>query len=243
MSKHETLDKPNDQALDALQERIAYRFRDLSLLENALTHSSYIASGGKETENMRDNERLEFLGDAVLELCVTDHLYRSFDMQEGQMTRTRASAVCEDALFHVAQAIDLQDCLFLSAGESRSGGRGKASIVSDALEALLAAVYLDGGFGAAMDFVARFVLPSIETVAAVDRSDPKTRLQEWLQRDGSVQIHYAIVSEEGPAHEKTFVVAVEVDGRALGQGKGKNKKEAEQAAALCALSVLGEEPQ
>ncbi len=228
--------------LAALQERIGYRFRDANLLQNAMTHASYLSGNGSNEKGRSDNERLEFLGDAVLELCVSEYLFTQHgEMDEGYMTRARAAAVCEDALFQAAQHIDLGSAVFLGAGEHRSGGAQKPSILSDAMEALIAAVFLDGGYQAARDLVHRFAPASIEDSAVHPPNDAKTRLQEYLQRDGSVSIQYKIVAEQGPAHDKHFVARVDAGGKTLGEGQGHSKKEAEQAAASQALGKLGVE--
>ncbi len=217
--------------LGQLQERIGYRFRDEALLRQALTHTSY---GGK------DNERLEFLGDAVLELCASRYLFETYPaMREGRMSRARAAAVCEKALFRAAQPIGLGEYLFLGKSEEHTGGRQKPSVVSDAFEALIGAIYCEGGMEAAEAFILRHVPFSVDDPAE-DR-DCKTRLQELLQQHGTVQIVYQLLEESGPDHDKRFVSEVRCDGAFLGKGEGKSKKESEQAAARAALLRLSSE--
>lgn len=224
------------QALITLQKQIQYTFTDIQLLQRALTHTSYTKNEGREHEH---NERLEFLGDAVLELCISNYLYRTFaQMSEGSMTRLRAAAVCESALFCVAQQFGLDRCIQLSKGEQNTGGRTKPSILSDALEALIGAIYLDGGFSAAERFVLSFASTLIQRTLSGESKDYKTRLQELLQQKGTVNIRYTIVAESGPDHDKWFDVEVSLEGNVLGRGKGKNKKEAEQKAAENAIAQL-----
>ncbi|MDO4571792.1 MAG: ribonuclease III [Clostridia bacterium] len=222
---------------ETFSEAIGYRFSDAALLENALTHSSFVKGDGR---NASHNERLEFLGDAVLELCVSEHLYRRHpDMQEGQMTRARARLVCEEALYVAACALGLPACLRLSRGEERSGGRDKPSIVSDALEAVIGAVYLDGGLEAARGVIIRRVLSLLENarVDAMDR-DYKTRLQELVQKDHIGTLRYELVDTAGPEHSKTFTMRVLLSEREIGLGEGSTKQSAGQAAAKNALAVL-----
>lgn len=223
-------DKRN-RPLQELMEKIGYRFNDANLLNTALTHAS--------ASQAFNNERLEFLGDAVLELCVSDYLFRSYaHLNEGEMTRARASAVCEDALFQSAKQIALGDFLRLGAGEERMHGREKPSIVSDAMEALIGALYLDGGFDCAMRFVRHFVPNAVLQAMRGKGVDSKTRLQEFLQQKGSVDIVYEITHTQGPDHDKRFFAQVSWKGRVWGRGEGRNKKEAEQCAAQDALEKL-----
>lgn len=223
-------------SLSALQKKLQYNFKSAALLTTALTHSSFSKN---EQRDAQHNERLEFLGDAVLELCSSSYLFNAFPrMSEGQMTRLRAIAVCESALFGVAQKFALGDCIRLSKGEENTGGRVKPSILSDALEAVIGAIYLDGGFAQAERFVLSFVPELIEMALSGESKDYKTRLQEQLQQKGSVNIRYAIVAEEGPDHDKRFTVEVMVEDKVLGRGNGKSKKEAEQKAAEDAITGL-----
>lgn len=224
------------QALHSLQKQIQYIFVDIKLLNTAMTHTSYSKNEGRVNEH---NERLEFLGDAVLELCISNYLYRTFaQMSEGSMTRLRAAAVCESALFCVAQQFGLGRCIRLSKGEENTGGRNKPSILSDALEALIGAIYLDGGFLAAEQFVLSFASVLIEKTRSEESKDYKTRLQELLQQKGTVNIRYTIANESGPDHEKWFDAVVSLEEDMLGRGTGKTKKEAEQAAAENAIAHL-----
>ena len=220
--------------MKVLQEKLGYSFQDISLLEHALTHSSFAnESRGRYTSN----ERLEFLGDSVLGMVVADHLYRTFpDMPEGELTRTRAALVCEESLVEVAQELDLGDYLRLGKGEELSGGRHRSSIQADAVEAVLAAVYLDGGIGSARKIIHRYVLSKTEKPAG--HRDYKTALQELIQRESGHTLTYRLTGEEGPDHAKIFWVEVCLNGEAVGSGKGHSKKEAEQMAAKAAIERL-----
>jgi ribonuclease-3 len=219
-----------------LEAALGHTFSDPSLLRTALTHRSYLyeteAGSGDES-----NERLEYLGDAVLELVVSEHLYRRFDLPEGSMTQTRASVVDEASLTEVAQELGLGDHLVLGSGEEASGGREKPSILSDAMEAVIGAVYLDGGLAAARSLVAsRWERLLAERAAAPGVLDSKTRLQEVLAADGRVPA-YEVVGE-GPDHQRRFTATVTVGDAVLGTGEGTSKKRAEQAAARAALDGL-----
>ena len=222
------------EQINKLQERLGYSFANTELLKRALMHSSYVPGVGG------DNERLEFLGDAVLELCVSEELYFRFpDMQEGQMTKNRASIVCEEALSRAAHGVGLGAYLLLGRGEDASGGREKPSILSDAFEAVIAAIYLDGGFTPARTFIHTFVLPLLDLSAPVFEKDHKTRLQELIHaRTHGKQVIYRLVAETGPDHEKTFTMQAVLDGKVLGEGSGHSKQSAGQAAAADALSRL-----
>ena len=220
----------------ALQEKIGYRFRDEALLRQALSHSSYVNEHKQETGG--DNERLEFLGDAVLELSSSEFLFLEYrDMPEGDMTKLRASLVCEPTLAMCAREIDLPEYLMLGKGEERTGGRHRDSIVSDALEALIGAIYLDGGFANAKDFVRRWILTDIEHKKLF--YDSKTILQEMVQRDHKdEEVSYVLVGEEGPDHAKQFIAEVRIGGKTQGRGRGSTKKGAEQEAAYRAIISL-----
>lgn len=220
--------------LTELQSRIGYSFENPEYLKRALMHSSYVPGVGG------DNERMEFLGDAVLELCVSEELFFRFpSMQEGLLTKSRASIVCEAALFAAAKSVGLGEYLLLGRGEDASGGREKPSILSDAFEAVIAAIYLDGGFTPARDFIHRFVLPLLDLSAPVFEKDHKTRLQELIHaRTHGKQVTYRLVSETGPDHDKTFTMQAVLDGEVLGEGSGHSKQSAGQAAAKDALSRL-----
>jgi len=215
-----------------LSECTGYPFQNTSLAVEALTHSSYAFE--RKINKIACNERLEFLGDAVLEQISSDRIFRQFpEMPEGKMSRLRAALVCEEALSVCAERIGLGDLLLLGKGEDACGGRKKASVTSDALEAVIGAIYLDGGIDAARCFVERVVLSDIKEKAGA--GDPKSTLQEKVQAEGNGRIEYRVISESGPEHDKTFLVEVRVDGNVLGQGEGHNKKSAEKAAAADAL--------
>lgn len=214
-----------------LEAKLGYRFKDRELLEHALTHSSY---ANEHREGLTSNERLEFLGDSVLGMVVADHLYRTHpDMPEGELTRTRAALVCEDSLYEVARRLDLGGYLRLGKGEDAGGGRSRPSILADAVESVLAAVYLDGGIDQARRLIRTMILDR-EVEKAVDR-DYKTALQELVQRESGQVLAYCAVGERGPDHAKTFIMEVELNGKSVGVGEGRTKKEAEQAAAKAAI--------
>ncbi len=219
--------------LAALETRIGYAFETPEHLRRALTHSSFSGDGN-------DNERMEFLGDAVLELCVSEELFFRFpNMREGQMTRNRASVVCEAALCSAAKSIGLGDYLLLSRSEEASGGREKPSIVSDAFEALICAIFLDGGLEPARAFIHRFVLPLLHLGEIAFEKDYKTRLQELIHaRTRGKLVSYALVREEGPDHKKVFTMRAVLDGETLGEGRGGSKQSAGQEAARAALERL-----
>ena len=218
-----------------LENKLGYRFRDAGLLEHALTHSSY--ANEHRAAGITSNERLEFLGDSVLGLVVAEYLFRTHpDMPEGELTRTRAALVCEDSLHEVARTLGLGAYLRLGKGEDSGGGRSRPSILADAVEATLAAVYLDGGFDAARGIVQNFILNK-EREKAVDRNY-KTGLQERVQRTPGRRVGYRLVEEIGPDHDRVFVMEVTVDGKVAGQGQGRTKKEAEQLAAKAALEQI-----
>lgn len=225
-------------SLRMLQERIGYSFQNIILLEQAVSHSSYI----NEHRRIRhtDNERLEFLGDAVLELTTSDYLYHEYpQMPEGEMTKLRASLVCEPTLAMCARALSLPEHLLLGKGEELTGGRGRDSVVSDALEAVIGAIYLDGGFEKAKTFVRRFILNDIENKKLF--FDSKTYLQEIAQvQYKNEEIRYELIREEGPDHAKLFVMQVKIGDRMLGEGTGSTKKGAEQEAAYNALLTLAQ---
>ena len=225
--------------LERFQAYIGYVFTNAGLLDVALTHSSFVKGDGNNAEH---NERLEFLGDAVLELCVSEYLYQNYpDVNEGVMTRARALAVCEPALFEAAQALNLGEALQLSRGEERSGGRGKPSILSDALEAVIGAISLDGGLEAARAFVLRFAAVSIRE--AMDASvqnlkDYKTALQEYAQQKRMGNVRYVLAGASGPDHKKEFQMQVLLASEVMGTGIGSSKQEAGQQAAKAALERL-----
>ena len=220
--------------LDGFQKIIQYQFNNIGLLKNALTHSSY--ANEKKTGNYKDNERLEFLGDAVLELTSSEFIYTGNpDMNEGKMTRLRASIVCEPTLAMYARQIHLQECIMLGKGEDLTGGRTRDSIISDALEALIGAIYLDGGFANAKEFIHRFVLNDLENKQLF--YDSKTILQEVVQAHG-LEVEYELTGEEGPEHDKMFHVIAKAGDLFVVKGPGHTKKAAQQQAAYNALLHL-----
>lgn len=223
------------QRLQELEEKIHYTFQNKELLENALCHSSY--ANEKRLPKEKCNERLEFLGDAVLELVSSEFLfYQNPYMPEGELTKTRASLVCEPSLAFCAREIQLGSYLLLGKGEERTGGRLRDSVTSDALEALIGAIYLDGGFASAKEFILNFVLNDIEHKKLF--FDSKTILQEMVQRKGTNEVSYELVKEEGPDHNKTFSVEVYIGKKSYGNGSGRTKKAAEQNAAYHAILEL-----
>lgn len=225
----------HNKNLSELMQTIHYEFSDIDLLKNALTHSSY--ANEKCIKKYKDNERLEFLGDAVLELTSSDYIYKNYaDMDEGKMTRLRASIVCEPTLAICARAIGLDKFVMLGKGEELTGGRKRDSIISDACEALIGAIYLDGGFANAKEFVHKFVLTDIEHKKLF--YDSKTILQEIVQADMEEGISYHLIKEEGPDHNKSFTVEVKIGETVYGTGSGRTKKAAEQEAAYKAILKL-----
>jgi ribonuclease-3 len=219
-----------------LEQKTGYTFRDKKMLKQALCHSSY--ANEHRSEGIGDNERLEFLGDAVLEVVSSDFLFRQYpDMPEGKLTKLRASIVCEPTLAMCAKEIGLEQHLLLGKGEENTGGRYRNSIISDAMEALIGAIYLDGGFANAKEFVEKFILTDIEHKKLF--YDSKTILQEIVQRDyRNEEIRYVITGEEGPDHAKRFIVEVRLGEETMGSGSGSTKKAAEQEAAYHALIGL-----
>lgn len=220
-----------------LQEAIGYSFHNPELLTEAMTHSSY---AHEQHKGMKYNERLEFLGDAVLSIVVSDYIYKHCpDLPEGELTKLRASLVCEKSLFDFAKQIDLGSYLRLSNGERRNGGAKRPSIVSDAFEALIAAIYLDGGMEAARKHILRFVIPEIEQHKNRSFKDYKTALQEIIQKNPGEKLEYRLVGSSGPDHDKHFKVEVCLNSNVIGRGGGRSKKEAEQQAAREALELMG----
>ena len=218
--------------LKELEERIDYQFKNQNLFSQALTHSSY--ANERHWDKKRCNERLEFLGDAVLEVVSSEFLFLNHpDMPEGEMTKLRASLVCEPALAYCAEAISLGDYLILGKGEDMTGGRKRPSVVSDAMEAVIGAIYLDGGLANAKEFIHRFILNDIEHKQLF--YDSKTILQEIVQADFKDPLTYELIREEGPDHNKSFEVEARIGERVIGSGTGHTKKAAEQEAAYQAL--------
>ena len=216
-----------------LETAIGYRFSNISLLQNALAHSSY--ANERWHDSLKSNERLEFLGDSVLGMLVAEHLYRSFpNRPEGELTRMRADMVCERSLAVIAAKIGLGNHLLLGKGEEQGGGRNRDSILADAVESVIAACYLDGGMNAARQFVDRFVLDHVP-VKGLHNMDYKTALQEQVQQKRNQVLAYVLVEETGPDHDKHFRVEVTLNGQVIGTGVGSSKKRAEQDAARVAL--------
>ncbi len=226
-----------DKQPSEIENRLRYDFRDKSLLQEALRHSSYVNEIAEP--NLRDNERLEFLGDAVLNLTVGHLLMRSYPgIKEGDLSRSRANLVNETHLAETARSLELGVCILLGKGELQTHGREKNSILADAFEALMAAIYLDGGFEAAFRIIEKNFQPLIEQLDTVENTyDYKSRLQEWVQVGHGVIPSYQVVREDGPDHDKTFRVALTVIDLET-EGSGKSKKAAEQEAARKALEIL-----
>ena len=221
--------------LKKLEETIGYSFRNKRLLSHAMTHSSY--ANERRWEKTRCNERLEFLGDAVLELVSSDFLFHTYgELPEGDLTKIRASLVCEPTLAFCAEQIELGEYLFLGKGEEATGGRMRHSVVSDGMEALIGAIYLDGGFANAKEFILRFILNDIEHKQLF--YDSKTILQEMVQASSDAGVVYELLQEEGPDHNKTFRTGVRIGGEIFGMGEGRTKKASEQQAAYQAILKL-----
>ncbi len=222
--------------METLEEKIGYTFHDSSLLTTALTHSSY----ANEAKHGCSYERLEFLGDSILGFVTASWLYaHTPEIPEGRMTKLRAELVCEQSLYTIALRLDLGREMRLGRGAERGGERQRPSILADMVEAVIAAIYLDGGLEKAAKFIHAMLLDPVDIEKIHRNDDHKTALQELLQRGGECSIRYEEVSESGPDHEKIFSFRVSVDGRPLGEGSGRTKKEAEQAAAAAALESLG----
>lgn len=223
--------------IEELQERIGYHFNDIGLLKRALTHSSF--TNEQKINKNGDYERLEFLGDAVLELVSSDFLFHRYEkLSEGELTKLRASMVCEPALAFCARDIELGEYIRLGRGEELSGGRERESIVSDVMEAVIGAIYLDSGMEQAKSFIFRYILSDLENKRLF--YDSKSRLQEIVQGTLKKEFHYELLEEFGPEHDKYFVVQAVLDGQSIGSGQGRTKKAAEQEAAYQALLRLKE---
>ena len=219
-----------------LETAIGYRFKNISLLQNALTHSSY--ANERWHDSLKSNERLEFLGDSILGMVVAEYLYRNFpDRPEGELTRMRADMVCETSLAVVANKLDLGSHLLLGHGEEQGGGRTRPSILADAVESVIAAAFLDGGFEAAERIIKQFILVEVP-VTRLHNQDYKTSLQELVQQKKNQVLSYALVGESGPDHDKSFWVEVSLNGTVVGSGNGRSKKRAEQDAARVAIEHL-----
>lgn len=219
-----------------LEKKLNYTFKNSELLKNALTHSSY--ANENRAEGISSNERLEFLGDSVLGFVTAKHLYSMQPtLSEGKMTRLRAELVCEQSLHGVALDLDLGRYLRMGHGEEKNGGRTRPSILADAVEAVIAAMFLDSGIAAPESFIERMIL-SPESIEAHHAADYKTELQELVQQKSGQVLTYAPTGESGPDHAKVFSASVSLNGEVIGEGSGRTKKEAEQAAACQALKKL-----
>jgi ribonuclease III len=220
-----------------LQEKIGIFFTNEKLLIQAFTHSSYVNEHRRRPQ--ADNERLEFLGDAVLELTVSQYLFKKFPhMSEGELTKLRAAIVCEPSLVKFANALSFGELVLLGKGEELTGGRTRPALLADVFEAFIGALYLDQGMDAVVQFLGQTIFPKIDEGAFSHVMDFKSQLQELVQRDGIGVLEYTILEEKGPAHNKEFVSRVSLNGKELGIGVGKSKKEAEQHAAQMALETL-----
>lgn len=225
--------------VEKFEEIIGYKFNNEELIVNALTHSSY---ANERKISSGSNERLEFLGDSVLSIVVSEHLYKNLtNVAEGDLTKLRASLVCEKSLHVFAKQINLGDFLLLGKGEENTGGRERPSILADAFEAVIAAIYLDGGIEPARKHILRFIPKDLEHSAKFAFKDFKTVLQEVVQKNPEEKVEYVLIGEEGPDHNKRFVVEVMLNSQVIGKGKGRSKKEAEQLAAKEALELMGYE--
>lgn len=221
--------------MEELEVKIGYSFQDKLLLKRALTHTSY--ANEQKINKIGHYERLEFLGDAVLELLCSDFIFHKFDnMEEGKMTKMRASLVCEVSLAKTAEQLSIGRYIFLGKGETAMGGRNKDSIVADVVEAVIGALYLDGGLECAKKFVHEYVLKDWQNKQMA--YDPKSKLQEMVQQEKLGMIRYVLISETGPEHQKVFECAVKIDNKQMGIGSGANKKVAEQKAAYETLLML-----
>ncbi len=235
------IEKTRLKGLKTLQKRLGYDFKDIGLLNTALTHSSYANEKGMARNKY--NERLEFLGDAVLQMTASEYLYNRFkECSEGVLTKIRASLVMGQTLGTHGVELGLGSFLRIGKGEELSGGRERISIITDAFEAVIGAVYLDGGYPAAKDFIVRYIDKNLTQLMEQDfNMDSKTLLQESVQSAGDWTIEYKVISQHGPDHDKTYHVRVYVNNKARGEGLGKSKKEAEQKAAKTALERLKEQ--
>lgn len=227
--------------LEELEQKIGYKFNDISLLRRAMTHSSYANEQRSKGIDCRDNERFEFLGDSVLSLITSESLFTTFpDKAEGDMSKIRAAAVCEKALDEYCAELSLGSYLYLGHGEEINGGRERPSMIADAFEALIAAVYLDGGFENVKRFLLPFVSKKIEKIIKDgSEKDHKTLLQQIVQQEQGEILQYVTVSETGPSHQKTFEVEARLNSNVIGRGVGSSKREAEQIAAKDALRLFG----
>lgn len=220
--------------IEDLEKNIGYKFKNINLLKNALTHTSYAYEHG-----VQSNEKLEFLGDSILEFISSEYMYNKYtQLKEGEMTKVRATVVCEKSLYKIAILHNFSDFLYLGKSEIMTGGNRRPAILADSVEAVIAAMYIDGGLEVAKKFIIENLKNEIEIATKhVGEKDYKTVLQEELQKNGDVKIEYKIIKESGPDHDKTFEAEVSLNGKILAQGKGKSKKEAEMQAAKKALET------
>lgn len=225
--------------MESLIKKLDYKFNDVNLLKNALVHSSY---ANEVRGDIRSNERLEFLGDSILSIVVSEHIFNKYpNMPEGELTKLRASLVCEKSLCVFSRELGIGDFLLLGKGEDKNGGRERDSILADAFEAVLAAIYIDGGMLAAKKHILNTVLRDLEHHSEEEIfKDYKTLLQEIIQRNPEESVSYILINEQGPDHDKLFTVEVHLNSNVIGQGSGKSKKQAEQMAACQALKLMGE---
>lgn len=221
--------------MEELEKEIGYKFKNRELLKTALTHTSYAYE-----KNIQSNEKLEYLGDSILEFVSSEYLYKNYQkLKEGEMTKVRATVVCENSLYKIAQKHNFGEKLYLGKSELASGGRNRPAILADSVEAVIAAIYLDGGIEEAKRFIIENLKDEIKTASEnVGQKDYKTVLQEKLQIKGEVSIDYIIVKEKGPDHDKEFEAEVRCDSKPLARGKGRTKKQAEMQAAKQALENM-----
>lgn len=223
--------------ISSFEKKIGYTFKDKSIIFEALSHSSFANESKKNS-----NERLEFLGDSVLSIVVSNYLFEHYKhLPEGHLTKVRASLVCEASLYEFAKTIDLGDYIMLGKGEENTGGRKRPSILADAFEAVIAAIYLDGGIENASKYVLSFIPKDLSLKKAVSNNDYKTILQEVIQKNPEEKIEYFLKDAVGPDHDKTFTIQVKLNSNVIGEGVGHSKKQAEQAAAKEALKLMGYE--
>ena len=228
----------SDEVLAKVEHLIGYTFQNKALLKQALTHSSYSKEmeGEKKHPQVKDYERLEFLGDAVLELLTSQMLFQKYDWQEGKLTKTRAAIVCEASLSYIARKMGLGEYLVLSRGEEKTGGKDRDSILCDLVEAVLGAVYLDSDLETARQFIDRILFSHLDEIPKQRAADYKSRLQELLQAKGKTPPEYVVTKEAGPPHDRTFTIALVLEGKVLTEAEGKSKKSAAQEAAKKALA-------
>lgn len=228
--------------IEELEEKIGYKYKNIELLRTAMTHSSFCNENKHSGEAVSDNERLEFLGDSVLSVIVSDYLFKHYgNLNEGDLTKTRAASVCETALYSIGTSLQLGSYMRFGHGEAASQGRLRKSIVADAVEALLASMYLDAGLDTVRAFLLPLIKPTIEKAVKGWDTDYKSRLQKLVQQTPEEVLEYRSAGEEGPPHDRIFMFEVYLNSNLLGKGTGRSKREAEQNAARQALVFFGEE--